>query len=259
MTGPSAARTIITYGWAISLLVVSAAALPAAWACPIVIERLDGIPAASFVISVVKNNRDEHDQDEPPQSATVNKLNPLFGVGAVEFHSGSEPISPQSAAVIAGFRPNSAADSGRAPPQHGTDDEDVTSVQDVAVALYRTIYDVNSDVAGDLLTSYRAISRVRRDIIAAIEVPLNAVGVSNLTTVSVVPSALADDDRYDDSFRKSDLDRLISRLQHLFSLDALPYYLCIFGVYVVFVAFRATVRATSRSRHSARHSYRDRA
>jgi hypothetical protein len=243
VTGSSAARMIIIFGWAISLLVLSAAQ-PAARACPIHIEEPDANPASDCVISAIKNNRDVHDHDEPTQPATANKINPLFSIGTVEFYSGSGKVLPQYAALIAGFGPNDSTHSGHVLLQQGTNDEAYTSVHDIAVALYSAISDINSDVAADLLTSYRAISRVRGGIIAAIEVPLNAIGVSNLTQVDVTSAALADDDHFDDSIHKSDLDRLITLIQSLFSLDVLPYYISVLGVYIIFAALRAAIRAT---------------
>jgi hypothetical protein len=222
ITGPAAVRIMISiFGWAVSLLVLSAGPT-AAWAGPILIEQPAALPVSEFPI---------HHHNEQTRPANSNKLNPVF------------ILNP----------------SGDVRFQHSAnDDDDSISAHDIAVATYYAIYDINSGVADDLLTSYRTISRVGGDIIAAIKAPLNAIGLSNdlaITQAALTAAAFADKgENYNDYvIHRSDLDKIIMRIRLIFSLDYLPYYILVLGAYVLFTAFRAAFRA-----HFMRHSYRDR-
>jgi hypothetical protein len=130
-------------------------------------------------------------------------------------------------------------------------DDDAVSPHDIAVAMYYAIYDINSDIAGDLLASYRAIGRIREEIITAIKTPLSAIGVGNdpFTQLQAgVNGAGLDDngDHYDDSIHRNDIDKIMMLIQRLFSLDFLPYYLFALGLYVLFALFRRFVRQAGR-------------
>jgi hypothetical protein len=258
VTGSTGARIIIIFGWAVSLLVLSALQ-PAAWACPILIKQ-SAMLASEFVFSQIKNNQGGCAQEEQTQPATANNRSPLFNVGAADFgiadDAGPGGMSPQYAAIITGFGLNDATRSGHGPLQHRTNDEEYANAHDIAVAMYYAIYDIDSDVADDLLTSYHTISRVRGDIISAIEGPFNPIGTPSdrsVTQVDAGSAALtATNDRYDDSLHASEINQIIMRIRFLFSLDALPYYMMISGVYLIFVVVRAAIRM----RHSVRSSRR---
>lgn len=244
VAGFAAIRTFITLGWAVSLIALSAVH-PAA-AGPILVKQSAATPDLELVIGLI-TKRGITDHNEQTQPAIVDNLGLEFDTG---HNPGSAGVPRQTASLTAALGLTSSAPSSQfASMERGTNGDDDASAHDIAVDLYHTIYDINSGVAADLLTSYRIIGRVHADIIAAIKAPLDTIGLSNDSATPQVdfagPASSDTNDRYD-AVDHISVDQIIKRIRFLFSLDALPYYIIISTLYVALAALRAAFRTLSR-------------
>jgi hypothetical protein len=212
-------KTLLALGLALTM--------PAAWASPILVEQPVALPSSEFLQTQpadVANFADDYDAQRQP--ADANSFDPLD-------------------------RPDRSSD--RLLQHSANDDDDAISAHYIAIAMYDAIFGINADLAGDLLTSYRLISRLGNDVITAIKVPFTAIGLGNdpftqLQADTASPTILDNAEHLDDSIHRSDINRIIVLINLLFSLDYLPYYIFIFGVYVLYAVLRA--------RHAMRQSAR---
>lgn len=127
---------------------------------------------------------------------------------------------------------------------YGSDDGDAVSAHYIAVSLYNAINDLNGDVAGNLLNSYRILGRIGDEIISAIKAPLSALGLGADPFAQVQLDggvvAVADNGGHDDdTLRRSDINRIIALAQLFFSIDYLPYYILALIAYALFALVRA--------------------
>lgn len=235
MTG-STARISSTFGLALSLLVLWAVQ-PAATAGPISIEQSAATSTTEFVVSPLQiaGASDSGEQIEP---ADGNKL--MFDVGSAEFEKPDDPALGgslrQYAILIASFRLNRL--SGPALSKSSENGDDLED--ELAAAAYYALLEMNSDVAVDLLASYRTITLISGKISSALEAPLNALGLNNDSAVTQVDVGSVEKGPANKSFIP--LDFFIRWIQFLLSIDAVPYYMIIFTMSILFVVFGKLLR-----------------
>lgn len=255
--GPPTIRLIVPLGWAASLLVLSTVE-PAARACPILMEQSATTLASDLVIGPIKTGC-VWDQNEETQPAIANKLSSsderlnTFDIGAAELNMADDPEArgtlTQSLISITRLALDSSTRSDHVSLRFHTTPEDYAAERDVAVDMYYAMYNINPDLAFDLLSSYRAINRIGGDIAGAMEGPLNAIGFSGdsaVTQINVTSTELTDANGHHKIIgRRNDIDMIARWIRFLLSLDALPYYILISSVVIIFLAI-----STARSPHS---------
>jgi hypothetical protein len=233
MVAPTA-RMTTTFGWAVSLLVLSAVQ-PAAWACPILIDQSAATPVSEFLISRIEAG-DVWDHDEQAQLATAGEVLNLFGIGAAreaiaDNTSGPGGIALQYPVLRAGLGLNNATGAGQVSLQYGANDNDSVSEHNIALSLYFVIDDINENVAGDLLTSYHAISRITGDITAAINTTIGLSSDNSFPQVGEANDELSShNSRYDTTRNGINFGIWI---RFLSSIDSLPYYIVIVMLYII--------------------------
>ncbi len=246
VVGTTGTRIPIIFGCALSLLIMSAVD-PAAWACPILMEQSTTARPFNFVSSPIKTGC-IWAQDEQAPSAIESKLGLLDGlnmadISVAEFQIIDNSMTgtpPQHFVTITGLDLNSLTHSEHVLVRHHAYDDGHASDVDTSVAMYYAIYDINSDLARDLLASYRTISQVGGDISAAMEGALNTIRFSKdiaIAQINATSTEIANTNpRIKDTPNRSDIDLIVSWMHFLLSTDALPYYVFLSSAFIIFAA-----------------------
>jgi hypothetical protein len=170
----------------------------------------------------------------------------MLGINADKYdmpdNSRPDAISPKYSNFIADLDLNSSARASRMSSRTGTSGDDVE--HDIAVATYYAIFEMNSDVATDLLTSYRTIDQVAGDVTAAMEGPFNGIGLTDNSPIARVnvtsTSNGSEPNNHGNKFIS--IDFISTWIRFLLSLDAIPYYMVALTTLIIFVTFRILLR-----------------